>query len=232
RTLLSNALQSGSENIFQLLLEKYGVETVIRSNSEEDSSTSLRAPKEVMQDVVLDLLEANDGYGKIDIYGVDDDSPLLWAAKHRKEGVLRLLLDIQWTDSIDVNPRDGDGRTPLSYAAASGEIGIMRALLESKEMEVDVNSKDNSGFTPLHWASQNGETDILELLLRHPKTDVNARNNKGRTALSLAAENGRTKTIKALLKEEDIDIVSKDDSGSTTKDWALKSGDFSIIGLL
>jgi ankyrin repeat protein len=65
--------------------------------------------------------------------------------------VVKLLLE----KGADVESKGYNGRTPLSWAAESGDEAVMKLLLEK---EVDVKSKDGGGQTPLSRAArpQNG----------------------------------------------------------------------------
>ena len=54
------------------------------------------------------------------------------------------------------------GRTPLWCAAEGGHEGIVKLLLDRKE--VDSNTRDNHGRIPLQVASQGGYDGIVKLL--------------------------------------------------------------------
>jgi ankyrin repeat protein len=63
---------------------------------------------------------------------------------------------------VDVNKRDKDGRTPLSFAAGYGYEEVVKILLHVQGIEVD--SKDNDGGTPLSRAKLYGRESIVRLL--------------------------------------------------------------------
>ena len=54
------------------------------------------------------------------------------------------------TEGVDVNAKDGVGRTPLHEAATYGDEEVAELLIAN---DADVNAKDNAGTTPLDWAS-------------------------------------------------------------------------------
>jgi len=85
---------------------------------------------------------------------------LLSAAKEGHEDVVRLLLD---TDKINLDARDNDGQTPVSWATRNGHEAIVKLLLATER--VDVNTEDNHGWTPLSWATEGGCKDVVKLLL-------------------------------------------------------------------
>jgi ankyrin repeat protein len=52
---------------------------------------------------------------------------------------------------VDVDSKDGIGRTPLSWAAGNGYEAVVKQLLNIGK--VDMDSKDINGRTPLSWAT-------------------------------------------------------------------------------
>jgi ankyrin repeat protein len=62
----------------------------------------------------------------------------------------------------DPDIQDWEGRTPLSYAAEGGHVGVVRLLLG---YGVDVFSRDAvRGWRALDWAVQEGMTGVVEIL--------------------------------------------------------------------
>jgi len=70
------------------------------------------------------------------------------AAGNGHKNVVETLL----TKNVNLNSKDNDGRTPLSWAAGNGHIEIIRRLLTKDN--IDLNSKDSDGQTPLGWAAR------------------------------------------------------------------------------
>ena len=72
----------------------------------------------------------------------------------------------------DVNPDTLDtyfGQTPLSRAANNGREGIVKLLLERKD--VNPHSSDEYGRTPLALAAENRHDRVVELLrARHSQS--------------------------------------------------------------
>lgn len=62
--------------------------------------------------------------------------------------------------------RDGQGSTPLHYAAAGGHTKILASLVQAA-MATDPQDKllDNKQYTPLHWAAYKG----LRSCFKHEK---------------------------------------------------------------
>jgi ankyrin repeat protein len=84
--------------------------------------------------------------GKDGTYSYNGWSPLAWSAVRGDEDVMKLLLRIE---GIDVDVKCPKGRTPLSFAAENGHVGIARLLLAAG---ANPNTRDDMLRTPLHWA--------------------------------------------------------------------------------
>jgi len=79
------------------------------------------------------------------------------------------------------------GQTPLSWAAKSGHLEVVRLLVATGKAEVDL--KDSKwGLTPLSWAAENGHLEVVKFLVQEaqPKADIRSKDNDDKTALDLA----------------------------------------------
>jgi ankyrin repeat protein len=80
------------------------------------------------------------------------------------EAAERFIIAGQW----DPQYPDGGGVTPLNYAAANGNIDIIRLMVEEG---ADVNQVDVRGNTPLSSAKKAGKTEAVELLIELGATE-------------------------------------------------------------
>lgn len=84
----------------------------------------------------------------------------------------------QGADSNFPNP-DGSGKSPLHLAAASGNVAIVRILLDRA---ASINAQDAEGDTALHAAVEADSFEVLGMLLDHgAATDL--RSKKGQCAM-------------------------------------------------
>jgi RNA polymerase sigma factor (sigma-70 family) len=73
----------------------------------------------------------------------------------------RPVLELLLIDGLDVNARDMDGRTLLSWAAQRGQLEATAFLLRQG---AEINVQDRSGTTPLGWAERAKRREVATLL--------------------------------------------------------------------
>src|SRR2546421_12486984 len=103
------------------------------------------------------------------------NAALLHAAGDGDVAQLRELI----RGGANVNFRNKQGETPLSFAAAWNQLAAAKVLLSRK---ADPNVADLTGGTPLMLAAQHGNAKLVRELLRH-KADVHARDKADQTVL-------------------------------------------------
>lgn len=108
----------------------------------------------------------------------------------QREAALKLI-----EQGADVNAAQGDGTTPLHWAAYRLDQELVRLLLERG---ADADAQNRYGSTPLAEAVKAGNAELVATLLE-AGADVDARNADGQTALMLAARTGSVAVAKRLL---------------------------------
>ncbi len=113
-----------------------------------------------------------------------DESPLMMAAlKGQQEFVAKLI-----ARDADINK---PGWAPLHYAATTGQVAIMRVLLE-KHAFIDAQSPN--GTTPLMMAAMYGTTEAVKLLLDEG-ADPLMKNEQGMTAADFGQRGKRPDAV-------------------------------------
>ncbi|KAJ3814922.1 hypothetical protein F5876DRAFT_31863 [Lentinula aff. lateritia] len=90
-------------------------------------------------------------------------------------------------DRIDINARDGLGRTVLHLASASTDassVEYVRLLLRHPELNINLQDRE-SQWTALHRAMYIGNLGVVLLLLQHSNTDTTLKDLEGYTAFDL-----------------------------------------------
>jgi ankyrin repeat protein len=123
-----------------------------------------------------------------------------------------------------------DQDTVLTFAARSGNLEIVKLILDhSKDLGPDQQSKANR-TTPLFIASQGGHLEIAELLIAHG-ADPKIASTDGVTPLLVASQNGHLEIVKLLIAHgADPKIASTE--GATPLYIASQNGHADIVKLL
>ena len=112
----------------------------------------------------------------------------------------------------DVNVAQGDGMTPLHWAAEHGDAAMTEALLKAHAKVAAATRIGN--YTPLHLASRGGYAAVVSDLL-NAGADANAATLSGATPLHLAAAAGSADAVKALLAHHANPNAKENDWGQT-----------------
>lgn len=117
-----------------------------------------------------------------------------------------------------IRAADGNGNTPLHYAAEWNVLSAVTALLEKG---ADVNTANAGGETPLFSAVKAGSLDVMQLLVSRGAA-LNAKDYLGNTPCHIAVNWNRADALRMLLgMSADCDL--KNISGKTPLSAAVRS---------
>jgi ankyrin repeat protein len=135
------------------------------------------------------------------------------------------LLSVKGTD---VNAADADGSTALMYAAANGDLELVRGLIKAG---ANVKLASQLGTSAITEAAILGSAPILDALLR-AGADPNYKTPNGETPLMAAGRSGKIDAAKVLL-EAGADINAKETwGGQSALMWAAAQGQADMVKFL
>ena len=122
-----------------------------------------------------------------------------------------------------LNARDADGRTALSWAVARGDEAAVLQLLKAK---ADPNIAGYDGRTPLHWAALSSSPQTVKMLLKY-KADTDPRDQWLRTPIHYASCNHAARNMDDARYVENLiahgaDINAQDCHERTALGYAAK----------
>jgi ankyrin repeat protein len=246
RSPLHRAFQHQKFDSMKLLVNRDAVNVRDRSNSTLLHEASASGNFDVME---LLLSHGAD----VDVHDHRGDSPLHRAFHHQNFDAVKILVN-----RGAVNVCDRSNSTLLHEAAGSGNIDIIRLLLDRDadvnvldrcgdsplhkafryhdavkllvDRGADVNARNKSNSTPLHEASGSGNRDVMELLLSLG-ADINAQDHRGVTPLHEASRYQNFDAMK-LLVNGGAEVNVRDKNSSTPLHEASGSGNLDVVRLL
>jgi ankyrin repeat protein len=117
----------------------------------------------------------------------------------------KVMAEVLIAHKADVNAKDVSHRTPLHYAASSGNLEVAKVLLANK---ADVNAKGFYSSTALHTVAWNGNIAFARLLIENG-ANVNAVDKFG-TPLIAAIEDHRDMVELLLNNKADVQMKNGD----------------------
>ena len=152
------------------------------------------------------------------------DSPLVSAIRDKDLAAVQALLQ----QREDPNTPQGDGSTPLHWAAHVDALPIAEALLR-RGARADV--ANDLGFTPVHLACINRNDAMVERLLA-AGANVNAASRNNETVLMSCARSGSAGAVKALLARGARVDEKEKGHDQTALMWAASQGHADVVKLL
>ncbi|KAF5018994.1 hypothetical protein F66182_9012 [Fusarium sp. NRRL 66182] len=144
-------------------------------------------------------------------------TPFIWACHG---GHLSLVVKLA-RQGVDINHKDRDGRTALSWAAGEGMQDVVKCLLSLAD--IHVNSTDNTGKTALVWAAGENKVQVVKTLLKNKQVDRGILDRDQRGPISWAAAGGHADVLRNLVKHGCSGLRDKDIDGWTPLAWAIQN---------
>ena len=136
--------------------------------------------------------------------------------------------EILTANSALINEFDGNGYSPVHWAAKSGSVDMMEVLVEFKG-DLSVSTQADSKMLPLHWAASDGKLPMIQYLLSQ-RCDINAIDGNGCTPAIVACQHEQA-TCVVFLVQNGADLSLSDNNGDPALHWAAYKGFIELTGL-
>ena len=130
--------------------------------------------------------------------------------------IVDVLLQGEITAKSDLNLDDRNGATPLMYAAAKGDLEMVRHLLTKKNIQVD--RRDKVKMTALLYAAKSGHWDVFDELLAHG-ANVALKSEDNKTVLDYVSDPKRIRNDRE--RNEKMNKIAKKVVGKWEKHEAF-----------
>jgi Ankyrin repeats (3 copies)/Ankyrin repeat len=120
--------------------------------------------------------------------------------------------------------------TPLHYAAAKGNLQIVRELVEQRSIAVDIRTQGDKS-TPLHLSASRGHLDIVKFLVEKG-AKVEDTDAEGSSALHYAAAGGQgenNRDVIEYLVANGADLKKLTNTGTSLLGLAVFTGNMPVI---
>lgn len=201
-SILHIAARLGQEDIVSYILSSWFPKQVdIRNN---DCKTPLHEAAQFSQGKIVKILLDNGA--QVDAIKRADWTPLMLACTkygaESYETVQCLLSRCASTELVNK-----DGWTPLHLACRTGDIQIVKLLLQLNDKIINVRTKN--GRTILHVAALHGNLEIVQLLLDKYEINVNSKDTCGNTPFHDAVCSANIDVVRFLVaKNCDVSSVN------------------------
>ncbi|KAH6818262.1 hypothetical protein C2S51_001865 [Perilla frutescens var. frutescens] len=208
-TALLEALFNGNNSVAQYFIQK-DPELSYHQNNNGESALYLAAKAGFVECVSLILRLCTNEERLNELFKKKSPTEIAIKGKHRD-----VLEAIFKTSPRFIKLRDGEGRTPLHFAAYLGHLEEARYLLIKYARMATQN--DKAGSFPIHLASIEGHVNMVSLLLQTSPDPGELLDRDGSNILHLAAKNGRWNVFSLVLMNPDLEylINMKDKYGNT-----------------
>ena len=131
-----------------------------------------------------------------------------------------------------VNAQDRNGSSPVLWAAGSGDLNILRYLIQTCNCDSEQVQNGKRSFalrTPLHWAARNGHIRAVQFLVETCNVSIDAMTKDGTTAFCWACWQGHLPVMK-YLHESGCNVHVTNNFGCNAVQWAAQ-GEVDIEGM-
>ncbi|GLV36717.1 Ankyrin 2 [Carabus blaptoides fortunei] len=199
-SILHIAARLGQEDIVNYIVSSWSPKQVdIRNN---DCKTPLHEAAQFSQGKIAKILLDNGA--QVDAIKRADWTPLMLACTKCGAASYETVQCIS-SRCASVQLVNKDGWTPLHVASRTGDIQIVKHLLQINDKII--NCRTNNGRTLLHIAALHGNLEIVQLLLEKYEINVNSKDKCGNTPFHDGVCSANIDVVKMLVAKN-CDVLS------------------------
>ncbi|XP_071086410.1 putative ankyrin repeat protein RF_0381 [Haliotis cracherodii] len=216
-TILHEACRGGNVQIVKYVLNQNIVD--VNSKGYNGLTPAMKAAVGGHKAVFYLLLEKRPDLSPTD----DDGNNLLHMAC--EGGNVELVKYVLALNSVDINSRTEDGRTPAMVAASKGHKDMLKLLVNEG---ADLSLVNNDGEDALHISLLCENMEMVKYILTQDVVNINGAEKNGMTPVLLAAEHGCIDLFD-LVVSKGADLSSRYVAGKSILQSACLGGNVDIV---
>ncbi|XP_067676346.1 serine/threonine-protein phosphatase 6 regulatory ankyrin repeat subunit A-like [Haliotis asinina] len=137
-------------------------------------------------------------------------------------GVVKYVIS---QDTVDINSRGNNKKTPIMVAGRSGHTEVIRLLVKNG---ADLSLRDAHGDNILYHACFGGHVEVVKYVVSKNRVDINSRGKDKKTPVMVAGERGHKDVVELLVKYG-ANLSFKDVHSNNILHLACRSGHVSVV---
>ncbi|KAK9064731.1 hypothetical protein SSX86_016113 [Deinandra increscens subsp. villosa] len=199
----------------------------INSRSTKNGETAQMICARFQQEECLRVLtKAGADLGLTDLTG--QSAPSIAESNGWSLGFRKAVLDVTRTGTVPTSSNT-TVFSPLIFAAHSGDIQALKALIYSGDINLD--EQDEKGFSAVMVAAMKGDIEAFRLLV-YAGCDVKLSNKSGETAISLSKKTKNADMFEKVMIEFTLEKGNENARGFYPLHYASRHGDANAVKLL
>lgn len=147
-----------------------------------------------------------------------------------QDRMLRIIRSLIEQGRVDVNRKNGQGKSVLLMAYDRKLFDVAEYLLSLQE--VDIDTCDSEGNTILHRACREKKDIFVKSLLRHFNADPALQNKQGETPLHIVCKDNNIDLVECLIQQSNINVNALNNEGLTALHIACENENLQLVQII
>ncbi|XP_046567997.1 ankyrin repeat and KH domain-containing protein mask-like [Haliotis rubra] len=128
-------------------------------------------------------------------------------------------------NTVDINSRRNDNRTPVMIAGRWGHRDVVELLVDHR---ANLSLRDVHGYNILHLGSHGEHVEVLKYVLSQDTEDINSRANDNKTPVMVAGRRGHKDVVELLVKKG-ANLTLRDARSDNILHLACRGGHVGVV---